>query len=218
MRTDFMKARSTKKDMTNSSTYNQKQVREHEYSMKIIELSHKICSDQTSRFYVTSSKGNKCIMMTHNRDYNAIIARVLKTKSVFEQLENMQKVRQFLSSRVIYPKINITDNECLQIVKDHTKNNKNMDLILVPPHEHRLNGAENAIDSYKCHFISGLATLNPDFPMHLWCRLLPLAYITLSLLRPFRVNPKISSEEFLNGVFDFKKNAYRSTWLQSLGL
>ena len=117
----------------------------------------------------------------------------------------MQQVYQFLSSRGIYPKMHIMGNGCPQIVKDCIKNDQNMDLILVLPHDHRANTAEKAIESSKCHFISGLATLNPDLPMRLLYRLHPLACVTINLLRPSRVNPKFSAEEFLNGVFDCNK-------------
>ena len=97
------------------------------------------------------------------------------------------------------------DNECLQSVKDYILHNKKIDLLLVPPHMHRVNAAEKAIDSFKNHFIAGLSMLDPSFPIHLWCRLLPLATTTLNLLRPSRVNPKLSAEEYLNGVFDYNK-------------
>ena len=97
------------------------------------------------------------------------------------------------------------DNECPLVVKEYIINAKNMQLLLVPPYMHRVNAAEKAIDSYKNHFISGLATLHPDFPLHLWCRLIPLASTTLNLLRPSRINPRLSAEECLNGVFDCNK-------------
>ena len=105
----------------------------------------------------------------------------------------------------MYPKLHVMDNECLQAFKGYIFHNNKIDLLLVPPYMHRINAAKNAIDSFKNHFIVGLATLNPEFPIHLWCRLLPLATITLNLLRPLRVNPKLSTEEFLNGVFDYNK-------------
>ena len=142
--------------------------------MKEIDLSHKICSDQIGKFPVTSSKGNKYIMIMHDNDSNVIIARSLRTKSVLEQLENMQQVHQFLSSRDMYPKMHIIDNECPQSVKDCIKNYQNRYLFLVLLHKHRVKAAEKSIDSCKCHFISGLATLNLDLLMHLWCRLRPL--------------------------------------------
>jgi hypothetical protein len=46
---------------------------------------------------------------------------------------------------------------------------------LVPPHCHRTNAAERATRTFKENFKAELATVNPDFPAHLWDRLLPQA-------------------------------------------
>ena len=74
---------------------------------------------------------------------------------------------------------------------------------LVPPHDHRTNPAEKGIDTFKSHFIAGLSSLDPTFPLHLWCRLLPQAILTLNLLRPSRINPHLSAYALLNGTHDF---------------
>ena len=77
---------------------------------------------------------------------------------------------------------------------------------LAPPNMHRTNAAEKAIDTWKCHFISGLSSVDPNFPMHLWCRLIHQATTTLNLLRPSRINPRLSAEAQLNGAFDFNRS------------
>jgi hypothetical protein len=64
-----------------------------------------------------------------------------------------------------------------------------MDYQLVPPHFHRRNAAERAICTFKEHFVAGLASVDPDFPLHLWDRLLPQAEMTLNLLQSSRQNP-----------------------------
>jgi hypothetical protein len=46
---------------------------------------------------------------------------------------------------------------------------------LVPPHCHRRNAAERAIRTFKEHFVAGLSSVDPSFPMHLWDRLLTKA-------------------------------------------
>jgi hypothetical protein len=43
---------------------------------------------------------------------------------------------------------------------------------LTPPHCHRTNAAERDIITFKGHFKAGLAIVNPDFPAHLWDRIL----------------------------------------------
>ena len=74
---------------------------------------------------------------------------------------------------------------------------------LVPPHIHRRNAAERAIQAFKHHFLATLSSCDPDYPAAEWDRLLPQAEITLNLLRNSRANPKLSSYAYLFGNFDF---------------
>ena len=48
-----------------------------------------------------------------------------------------------------------------------------------------------------------LDTTDPYFTMHLWCRLIAQAVLTLKLLRTLNINPKLSAEAQLNGSFDY---------------
>ena len=75
----------------------------------------------------------------------------------------------------------------------------------VPPHVHQRNAAERAIQTFKNHFVSGLATSDPTFPIHEWDRLIPQAQLTLNLLRISRVNQQLSAHAILFGNFDFNK-------------
>ena len=75
----------------------------------------------------------------------------------------------------------------------------------VPPSCHRANTAERAILTFKSHFKAGLASLDPNFPIREWDRLLPQAEMTLNLLRSSRLNPKLSAHAFLFGQLDYNK-------------
>ena len=61
---------------------------------------------------------------------------------------------------------------------------------IVPPHVHWRNTAKRAIRTFKNHFVAILCGTDPDFPLHLWCRLLPQAQLTLNLLRKSQINPR----------------------------
>jgi hypothetical protein len=61
----------------------------------------------------------------------------------------------------------------------------------VPPGLHRRNAAERAIRTVQNHFIAGLCSVDPNFPIHLWDRLVPQAEISLNLLRGSWINPKL---------------------------
>ena len=80
---------------------------------------------------------------------------------------------------------------------------ENENFQLVPPHLHRRNSAERAIQTFKNHFIAGIVSTHKDFPIHLWCRLLPQAIVTLNLLRTSIINPTLSAHAQLHGLFDF---------------
>ena len=76
---------------------------------------------------------------------------------------------------------------------------------LVPPNMHRRNAAERAIRTFKSHFLSGLATCDPDFPVTEWDRLIPQAEMSLNHLRAARCNSKLSAYTYVYGIHDFSK-------------
>ena len=74
---------------------------------------------------------------------------------------------------------------------------------LVPPHIHWINSSERAIRNFKEHFVTGPSSNHKGFPIHLWCRLIPHAILTLNLLRQYCVNPKLSGYAQLHGGFNY---------------
>ena len=79
---------------------------------------------------------------------------------------------------------------------------------LVPPHLHQRNAAERAIKTFKNHFIAGMVSTHKDFPLYLWCRILPHAIVTLNLLRPSRIHFTFSAHAQLHGLFDFNETPF----------
>ena len=80
-----------------------------------------------------------------------------------------------------------------------------VDFQLTPPHIHRRNAAERAIQTLKNHFIAGLCSTDRQFPLHLWDRLLPQALISLNLLRSSRINPRLSAWVQVHGACDYNR-------------
>ena len=76
-------------------------VRHHELFIKTVELSGKIYSDQTGRFHLTSSKGNKYFMVLYDHDSNVILAKPLKSRWRNIFLQPLQKCTFF--SRAGHP-------------------------------------------------------------------------------------------------------------------
>jgi hypothetical protein len=79
---------------------------------------------------------------------------------------------------------------------------------LVPHHCHRRIAAERAIRTFKEHFVTGLSSFDPSFPMHLWDRILPQAEITLNLLLTSRLHPQLSAAAHYHGLVDYNKTAF----------
>jgi hypothetical protein len=95
--------------------------------------------------------------------------------------------------------MHILDNECSAKFKERIKLN-NMIYQLVPPHDHRQNIAEKAIQVFKkAHFISILCGADKSFPLHLWDRLLGQAEHMLNMLRTSKMTPMVSAYVYLWG-------------------
>jgi hypothetical protein len=179
-------------------------VRTHFVYPKVIDITGKIFSDQTGRFPVTSSRGNKYIMIVYDYDSTAILAEPLKNRTEGELVRAYSRIHDYLTARGLKPQLQKLDNECPAALKKFMRA-ENVAFQLVPPYDHRQNAAERAIGIWKDHFVAGLASLDPEFPMHLWCRLIDQCTQTLNLMRPSRINPRLSAEAQLNGAFDYNK-------------
>jgi hypothetical protein len=79
---------------------------------------------------------------------------------------------------------------------------------LVPPHCHRRNATERSIITFKEHFVSGLASVDPDLPLHLWDRLLPQAERNLNFLCKSRQNTQLSAAAHYHSMVDYNKTAF----------
>ena len=76
---------------------------------------------------------------------------------------------------------------------------------MIPPHNHRANLAETAIQTFMNHSEAGLSTIYPDFPIAERNCQLPQVFLTLNLLQPSNVNTHLSAHAYLFGQFDFNK-------------
>lgn len=167
-----------------------------------IDETGQVFSDQTGRFPTPSSSGMKEVFVLHDNDTNSIHAVPMRDKTATEILNAYQSIHKTLTRAGRKPKLHRLDNECSTILKDFMADN-DITLQLVPPGQHRVNAAERAIRTFKNHFIAGLATCDPKFPISLWDRLIPQACITLNLLRASRINPKLSAHASVFGQFSY---------------
>ena len=160
--------------------------------------------DLTGRFPYRSAQGNQYIFVTYHVDSDAILVKAIKNREAGEITKAWKSINERLRNANEVPNLYIIDNEASKQLKDAMQN-ENIKYQLVPPHNHRANRAERAIQTFKYHLKAGLATVDPDFPVAQWDRLLDQAEITLNLLRNANCNPKLSSYAYLFGPFDFNK-------------
>ena len=74
---------------------------------------------------------------------------------------------------------------------------------MVEPHNHRVNAAERAIQTFKNRFIGALGTTDSEFPIQLWDKLAPQVQDCINLLRRSRISPNKSAYETLEGPYDW---------------
>jgi hypothetical protein len=143
-------------------------------------------TDLTGKFPVRSSKGNSYVMVCYIYDCNYLKVIPMKSRSASEWFKSYGSVHQDLTVKDFKRKLQTVDNEASTTLKNFFTVN-DIAYQLVPPHCHRRNAAERAIRTFKEHFVAGLSSVDPSFPLHLWDRLLPQAEITLNLLGTSRL-------------------------------
>ena len=176
--------------------------RTHFVICAIEEMEGRISTDQTGFFPRTSARGMKYVMIFYIYDANYIKGVPIKNRTHKEFLRAYQEVYDELTKKGFKPKLHKLDNEKSVEVLEFVKS-QNVTYQLTPPEMHRTNPAEKAVQTWKNHFIAGLASLPQNFPIALWCHLIEQANITLNLLRPCRQNPALSAQAALNGCFNF---------------
>jgi hypothetical protein len=164
-------------------------------------------TDLTGKFPVLSSKGNSYVMACFVYDCNYVKVIPMRSQSSSEWVKAYDTVHQELTVKGFKPKLQTLDNEASAALKNFFTVN-DLAYQFVPPHCHRRNAAERAIRTFKEHFVAGLSSVDPAFPLHLWYRLLPQAGITLNLLRTSRLNPQLSAAAHFHGLVDYNKTAY----------
>jgi hypothetical protein len=83
-------------------------------------------------------------------------------------------IHRELTANAFKPKLQTLDNEASAALKHFfTANDVSYQLVL--PQCLRRNAAERAIRTFREHFVAGLSSVDPTFPLHLWDILLPQA-------------------------------------------
>jgi hypothetical protein len=124
-----------------------------------------------------------------------------------EWVKAYDSVHQELTVKGFKPKLQTLDNEASTALKNYVTVN-DIAYQLVPPHCHQRKAAERAIRTFKEHFVAGISSVDPTFPLHLWDRLFPQAEIALNHLRTSRLHPQLSAAAHFHGLVDYNKTAF----------
>ncbi len=115
-----------------------------------------------------SVDGSICFFVLYHYESNAILATLIAGLDNVSIFNTYKKYFKNLTAKRFKPKLNVLDNQATKHIKKFlTKNN--CKLQVVKPHNHRVNAAECAIQTFKfkAAFIAALVTTDSDFPLQL---------------------------------------------------
>ncbi len=138
-------------------------------------------TDQTGPFPITSQQGYWYIMVGIHLDANYIFCKLMKNQTEGEMIMAYQKMVNRMKLLALGLKHHHLDNKCLAAFKACiAKNGMTHELVLPDCHHHNI--TEQAIRTFKNHFVSILSGVDDRFPLTLWCHLVQPAKLTINLL------------------------------------
>ncbi len=161
-------------------------------------------NDLTWAFPFMSLAGNVCFLIVYHYETNTILALPIANLEGNTIFEGYQKQFELLKSKDHKIKVNVMDYQASCQIKQFLTKNK-CNILLIKPHNQRVNAAKHAVQTFKDHFISALATMDSEFPLQLWDQVTPQVKNTLNLLHRSRINPPKSAYEALHGPYDWNR-------------
>jgi hypothetical protein len=112
------------------------------------KVSGVVYSDLTGNFPFMSFDGNVCFLVVYHYETNAIMATPiagLDNRTIFSAYK---AIFQDLTAKGFKPKLNVMDNQATKYIKQFLTEEE-CKLQLVEPHNHRVNAAERAIQTFN---------------------------------------------------------------------
>ncbi len=158
--------------------------------------------DLTGLFPFMSLDGSVCFFVLYHYKLNCILTTPIAGLDDISIFNAYKKQFEELAAKGFKPKLDAMENQATKQIKKFLTNNE-CKLQLVEPHNHHVNAAECAIQTFKDAFIAALATTGSDFPLQLWDRITPQVQDTLNLMRASRINPNILAYKALNSPYNW---------------
>jgi hypothetical protein len=106
-------------------------------------------------------------MVAYNYDANSIHAIPIINRQADTIVKAWKNIHSIFLKSGSAPSTYVQDNEISHIMRD-AFTDASVAFQLIPPHNHRANAAERAIQTFKNHFITILSGIDPQFPMAQW--------------------------------------------------
>jgi hypothetical protein len=143
-------------------------------------------------------------LVMYHYETNAIFAIPIPGLDSKSILDSYKKIFEYLVSKGYKPKVNVMDNQATKAIKQYLVMQQ-CKLQLVEPHNHQVNAAEPAIQTFKNRFICALGTTDSEFPVQLWDESAPQVHDSINLLQPSWIDPTKSAYEILEGPYDWNR-------------
>ena len=117
----------------------------------------KTYSYQTRKFIIQSSRGSNYIFILYDYDSNSILSIPIKNRQAKSIADAWKLCYIRLKNNSHTPDLHILDNECSDLLKS-SFHKYNIYFQWVTPHSNRRNVSKRAIQTWKTHFLFGLAT------------------------------------------------------------
>jgi hypothetical protein len=131
-----------------------------------------VYNDLTGYFPFMSYNRNVCLLVVYHYKAKAILATPIAGLDDLTIFNVYQSIFEDLASKGFKPKLNVMDNQATKHIKKFLTEEE-CKLQLVEPHNHCVNAAERAIQTFKDTFIAALAMNDCNFPLQLWDKLTP---------------------------------------------
>jgi hypothetical protein len=149
-----------------------------------------VYNDLMGSFPFISLEGSVCFFVLYHYKAHAILVMPiagLDDISIFNAYEMQFKG---LALKGFKPKVNIMDNQATKHIKEaFILIEQQCKLQLIEPHNHTMNAAERAIQTFMDAFITALTTTNSEFPVQLWDKIMPQVQDTLNMMQALRIKP-----------------------------
>ena len=181
----------------------------HTIFTSLVKLDELHC-DFAGAFPHRSRTGNTHVLIAYSAKGRMIKSAGVNGLTSAAMITAYHEIIQYFRHHGIYHEIVKLDSQTSLDLENYFNDTVKINHKYVAPGNHRTLHAERDIRTWKNHYISTLAGVDPSFPKNLWDLLLPFIDMTLAILRTSGIIANTSSWDFVNreNPFDFQKTPF----------